>query len=93
MEIFLYSLVFLFGYITCRTFYFLRSARTSLQLVRASQLISLGVLAKSMESFHYASTYRINELTKTGFSDIKINSFKEGFEKELNYFKESSIDA
>ena len=93
MEVLLYLLVFLFGYITCRTFYFVRSARTSLQLIRAAQLISLGVLARSMESFHYASTYRLNELNKTGFSDIKINSFKEEFEKELDDFKHRSIRA
>ena len=93
MEILLYSLVFLFGYVTCRTFYFVRSARTSLQLIRAAQLISLGVLARSMESFKYASTYRINELTKAGFSDIKIDSFKEDSEIQLEDFKNRSIDA
>ena len=93
MEIFLYFLVFLFGYITCRTFYFLRAARTSLQLVKAAQLISLGVLARSMENFHYSSTYTIKELTKTGFSDIKINSFKESFKRDLEDYKNRSIRA
>lgn len=88
-----YFLLFLFGYITCRTFYFLRAARTSLQLIKVSQLISLGVLAKSMEDFHYASTYRIMQLNKGGYSDNKINSFKNNFEKELSLYKDRSIKA
>ena len=87
----LYFLVFAFGYISCRTFYFLRSTRTSVKLVKAAQLIALGVLARSMENFHYAGTYRIQQLNHGGFSDNKINSFKIRFEDELVSYKDRSI--
>ena len=91
MDWILYFLLFIFGYFTCRTFYFLRSARTSLKLVRVGQLISLGILAKTMENFHYAATYRIGYLTKSGFSDNKIEAFKKLFEGELTSYQERSI--
>ena len=45
----LYLLVFMFGYMTHKTFYFFRSVKISIGLIRVSQLVSLGVLAKSIE--------------------------------------------
>mgnify|MGYP003145742718 CR=1 FL=1 len=41
MNYILYFLVFLFGYITCRTFYFIRSARLSLKLIVSGHLFYL----------------------------------------------------
>jgi len=87
----LYFLMFAFGYMSCRTFYFLRSTRTSIKLVKAAQLIGLGILARSMENFHYAGTYRIQQLNQGGFSDNKIKSFKIRFEDELSSYKDRSI--
>ena len=55
----LYLLVFMFGYMTHKTFYFFRSVKISIGLIRVSQLVSLGVLAKSMENFYYARTVRL----------------------------------
>lgn len=92
MDWLLYTLIFIFGYVTCKTFYFLRSARISLTLIKVSQLISLGVLARSMESIHYAGTYKMQHLQKTGFSDNKIKIFKSQHEGEVEDYKRRSID-
>ena len=88
----LYILIFIFGYVTCKTFYFLRSARISLTLIKVAQLISLGVLARSMESIRYAGTYKIQHLEKTGFSDNKIKVFKWQHEAEVEDYKIRSIN-
>ena len=93
MEWLLYILVFVFGYFTCKTFYLLRSARISLTLVKVAQLISLGVIARSTEGFHYVGEYKVRHLEKTGFSDNKIKGFKLQHELELEEYKRRSINA
>ena len=46
----MYALVFLFGYATCRTFYFIRASRLSLSLLVYSQVIYLSSMVKILES-------------------------------------------
>ena len=58
----LYLLVFIFGYLTHKTFYFLRAVKVSINLIRVSQLISLGVLAQSLENFYYSHTARLRQM-------------------------------
>lgn len=62
----LYLLVFIFGYLTHKTFYFFRSMRTSIGLIRISQLVSLNIMARSMEHYYYAHTAKIRQLTESG---------------------------
>ena len=47
----LYVLVFIFGYVTCKTFYFVRASRISLSLLLYSQVIYLSSMVKIFESF------------------------------------------
>ncbi len=44
MQYILYALLFIFGYVTCRTFYFLRSARLSLSLIMSGHLVYLSAV-------------------------------------------------
>ena len=46
----MYALVFIFGYSTCRTFYFIRASRISLSLLLYSQIIYLSSMVKILES-------------------------------------------
>ena len=46
----MYALVFIFGYATCRTFYFLRASRISLSLIVYCQVIYLSSMVKIFES-------------------------------------------
>jgi len=48
MENLLYFLIFTFGYITCRTFYFLNAARKSILMIKATRLICLAWLSKTI---------------------------------------------
>ncbi len=59
MEWIQFILVFIFGYVTCKTFYFLNATRTSINIIKTAQLLSLAILAKSMEHFAYARTFKV----------------------------------
>ena len=51
----LHLLTFIFGYVTCRTFYFFKSAR-----------VSLAIILKSIEEYSYAGAEKLNSLLKCG---------------------------
>ena len=91
MDWILYLLVFIFGYATCQTFYFLKSARLSLGVIKCAELIALLILARSLENYEYASNHKLKKLIDTGFSDSKIKKYKLTTEAELAIYKEASI--
>ena len=76
---------------THKTFYFFRSVKISIGLIRVSQLISLAVLAKSMENFHYSHTTAIKKLRENNQSEKDIRESRRSFNVEIKDFKESAI--
>ena len=86
-----YFLFFVFGYSTCQTFYFLSSVRKSLHLLRVCQVISLFIIARSLEDFAYAKDYSILHMKKGEETEHNINSFEERHDKEVQLFKEKSV--
>ena len=91
LEWLLYILVFLFGYITCRTFYFFSAARTSINLIRITQLVSLLIFSKSLEHFAYAKSTRLHIMKQNDESDHNVNAFVTAFEQEVEAFKFKGI--
>ena len=87
----LYLLVFVFGYVTHKTFYFFRSIKISIGLIRVSQLISLTVFAKSMENFYYSRTIRLKQMAESNDDEKNIRDFKRSFNIELSDFKEKAV--
>lgn len=87
----MYVLVFIFGYMTHKTFYFLRSIRISIGLIRVSQLVSLAVLAKSMENFYQSHTYRVRHMRDHGKQDKDIKKVRREFNMEISNYKEKAI--
>ena len=84
-------MVFVFGYVTCKTFYFLNSARISLKLVRASQVIYLLTLTKAIEYFVEAENTVINLLGKD-VDEKTIENIKIRFENDQNEYKRRAIN-
>ena len=80
----LYMLVFIFGYSTCRTFYFIRANRISLSLIKLSHMIYLSATIKALESL-YAVRAKIK------MSDIEPLTPDEVFEEEIKTLKENSV--
>jgi len=87
----MYILVFIFGYITCKTFYFLSATRTSINLIRITQLLSLLIYSKSLEHFAYAKSVRLQTMKQNDESEHNINAFINSFDQEVSAFKFKGI--
>lgn len=87
----LYILVFVFGYLTHKTFYFFRSLKISIGLIRVAQLVSLAVLARSMENFYYSHTARLRHMKESGRSEKDIKDTRRSFNAEIKDHKEKVI--
>jgi hypothetical protein len=92
MEWGLYILMFIFGYVTCKALYFYRATRLALSLLRASQLISISLLAKGMENFSHGRMYRLQKMLESEESTHNINAFNYRYEEEIARYKKNSID-
>ena len=91
----LHLLTFLFGYITCRTFYFFKSARTSVNLLKVMHVVCLSILIKSIEEYSYAGTEKLKALSKCGVSpeDEVYKKVMTQNEQNIDSFKKRSIAA
>jgi len=88
----IYILVFLFGYITHKTFYFFRSVKISIALIRVAQLISLAILAKSTEYMYHSHTARLRQLRELNEDEKNIRDLRRSFNVEISNYKERTID-
>jgi len=89
--IILYLLIFSFGWASCLLFYFGKSINFYMRVVNLSQLLSLFILARSMEHFSYAKSFRVRTMIENGDSEQNISAIKLQFEDEIRFFKGSSI--
>lgn len=72
-------------------FYFGKSINFYIKVVNLSQLLSLFILARSMEHFAYAKGFRIKTMIDNGDSKHNVVATNLQFEDEINFFKESTI--
>lgn len=86
-----YALFFIFGLVTCRTFYFLNATRKSVSLLQTTQVVALFITVRALEHFHYSKEYRLFTMKENNASDQNISAFKLQFEDEIAYFKRKSI--
>ena len=91
MEWIQYFLIFLFGYLTCKTFYFFRATRTGILIVKSAQVISLAILAKSMENFAFSRTYKILTLQESNASEQNIKAYTINIDLAIDAYKEKAI--
>jgi len=92
MDWFLYILIFVFGYVTCKTFYFLRATRLALNLVRGASVIYVSVMAKAAEKLSYTQEIMLENMLKTGKNSAEISAFQLQFDNEVKHLKETSVD-
>ena len=86
-----YVLFFVFGYVTCKAFYFLNAIKKSIIILRSSQLIGLFVLSRALEDFYYAKEFRIGVMNEDGDSKQNITAVGYRFDEEVSTFKRKSI--
>ena len=91
MEWWLQLLLFVFGYVTCSTFYFLKSTRASIAILKATQLVSLYILTRSLEHFAFGRETRLHHMRRAEESEHNINAFLRLYNKEVKDFQRRSV--
>ena len=90
-EIILYIALFAFGWASCLLFYFGKSVNFFYRMLKISQLLSLFILARSLEHFSYAKEFRIKTMVENDDTDHNIYTAKIQFEDEISFFKKSAL--
>jgi len=86
------SLTFVFGYLTCATFYFLRSARVSVVLMRSSHVIYLSSLMKAVETLVYAREIMREHMLRSEKTSAEISTFEYRFEQDVSHLRHRSVE-
>jgi hypothetical protein len=89
----LHILVFIFGYVTCRTFYFLGAARDSVKIVQFAQTIGLFIIARGIENLQWSRQYRLGLMNEAGAPERDIKAFKLHHDEEERLYKVNSIQS
>lgn len=87
----LHALVFIFGYITCKTFYFLNTARVSLKLLKSGRVAYLLMCVKALEQYVMVGTLMKQNLEKIKESENTKKSFSLQFKNQIEDFKVRTI--
>jgi len=87
----LHILVFVFGYTTCRTFYFLRANRISLSLIRLSHIVYLSSAVKAMEVLVNAREAARKEYIDSDADKNSLISLENRVDIEIKTLKDNSI--
>lgn len=88
----MYILMFVFGYMTHKTFYFMRSTRLSIMLVKMAHVIYLTSLIKSLEHMTYARELVLESLIKTERNATQISIFEKKYDDDIKHFKTKAIN-
>jgi len=91
MEWWLQLLLFVFGYVTCSTFYFLKSTRASITILKTTQLVSLYILTRSLEHFAFGKETRLHHMRRAEESEHNINAFMRLYNKEVEDYKRKAV--
>ena len=91
MNYFLYFLVFIFGYVTCKTFYFLRANRISLSLIKLSHVIHLSSTLRCIENLIYTRERTREYYLKMEKSSVEISAIEMKFNNDIENLKHNSI--
>ena len=84
-------MVFVFGYITCKTFYFLRELRLGLVMLKLSHYLSLYTIVRSVESLEYSKSMRIIAMRRADESEKNIKAYQLNFDTEIKLYKDKCI--
>ena len=87
----LYLLVFVFGYITCKTFYFLREVRLGLVMLKLSHCLSLYTIVRGVESIEYTKSTCLHELRRSEETQRNIDAYQLNIDAEIKLYKDKSI--
>ena len=93
MEFILYLLVFLFGYVTHRTFHTYMAAKTGSLIFLHGKMTSLLMLLRAIEKYSYVKSFGTLQLQEKGASESEIAAYKIFIDNDIDFFKTQSIKA
>ena len=91
MELALYLLLFMFGFITHRTFHAYMSAKTGSLIFLHCKLTSLLILLRALEQYTFAKVHISLQMKQKGLTDNDIESFNKIIDNDIMNFKLHSI--
>ena len=91
MEFLLYLLVFLFGFITHRTFHAYIGAKTGSLIFLHCKLISLLVLLRALEQYNFTKAHLSLQMKQKGLSDNDVAAFNTLIDNDIDNFKKHAI--
>jgi len=91
VEFILYLLVFVFGYVTHRTFHTYMAAKTGSLIFLHSKLTSLLMLIKCIESYNYIKAFGMIQLQKNEATNKQVEAFTTMIDNDISFFKKQSI--
>ena len=84
-------MVFAFGYLTCKTFYFFKEVRLGVVMLKLSHFLSLYTIVKGVESLEYATAERLDKMRRNGETERNINAYRLNFNSEIKLYKNKVI--
>ena len=93
MEFLLYLLVFMFGYVTHRTFFTYTSTKSALVILQNAQITSLLSLTRCMQNYAYVKSFGSLQLANHGASESEVENYEKFIDNDIEFFKRSSISS
>lgn len=84
-------LMYVFGYITCKTFYYLNSSRLSVMLIQTANVFSLFLLARALENYEVSRSLCLKDLKQKNLSKENFKVYETNLQTEIDNFKNKSI--
>ena len=91
MQILLYLLLFLFGYMTHRAFHAYTSAKTGSLIFLHSKLTAILILLRSLEQYSYVKSFGMLQLVEKGASEKEVEAYKIIIDNDIDFYKQQSI--
>lgn len=84
-------LMYVFGYVTCKTFYYMQASRLGIMLIHTSNAFSLFLLTRALENYEMSRTLFLNDLKQKNISKDNLKVFENNLQEEIDAFKRKSI--
>ena len=91
MEFLLYLLIFLFGYVTHRTFHTYIATKTGSLIFLHSKMTALLILLRAIEQYSYVKTFGAMQLEQKDATENEVSAYKIMIDNDIDFFKRQSI--
>ena len=84
-------LIYVFGYVTCKTFYYLKASRLGVTLIQTANVFSLFLLTRALENYEVSRALCLNDLKQKNLSKKNLEVYETNLQTEVDNFKRKSI--